>query len=108
MELMAAIVGLEALVKPCQVELYSDSKYLTDAFNQHWIQGWLKRGWKKSDKSPVKNKDLWIRLLAAMEPHQVNFHWVKGHDGHPENERCDRLATTAADGSNLLEDEITE
>ena len=108
MELMAAIVGLEALVKPCQVELYSDSKYLTDAFNQHWIQGWLKRGWKKSDKSPVKNKDLWTRLLAAMEPHQVNFHWVKGHDGHPENERCDRLATTAADGSNLLEDEITE
>ena len=91
MELMAAIVGLEALVKPCQVELYSDSKYLTDAFNQHWIQGWLKRGWKKSDK-----------------PHQVNFHWVKGHDGHPENERCDRLATIAADGSNLLEDEITE
>ena len=74
---MAAIVGLEALVKPCQVELYSDSKYLTDAFNQHWIQGWLKRGWKKSDKSPVKNKDLWTRLLAAMEPHQVNFHWVK-------------------------------
>ena len=108
MELMAAIVGLEALVKPCQVELYSDSKYLTDAINQHWIQGWLKRGWKKSDKSPVKNKDLWTRLLAAMEPHQVNFHWVKGHDGHPENERCDRLATIAADGSNLLEDEITE
>ena len=108
MELMAAIVGLEALVKPCQVELYSDSKYLTDAFNQHWIDGWLKRGWKKSDKSPVKNKDLWSRLLVAMEPHQVTFHWVKGHDGHPENERCDRLATTAADGGNLLEDEITE
>ena len=108
MELMAAIVGLEALVKPCQVELYSDSKYLTDAFNQHWIDGWLKRGWKKSDKSPVKNKDLWSRLLAAMEPHQVTFHWVKGHDGHPENERCDRLATTAADGGDLLEDEITE
>lgn len=108
MELMAAIVGLEALVKPCQVELYSDSKYLTDAFNKHWIDGWLKRGWKKSDKSPVKNKDLWSRLLAAMEPHQVTFHWVKGHDGHPENERCDRLATTAADGGDLLEDEITE
>ena len=72
------------------------------------FRSWLKRGWKKSDKSPVKNKDLWTRLLAAMEPHQVNFHWVKGHDGHPENERCDRLATIAADGSNLLEDEITE
>lgn len=104
MELMAAIVGLEALNRPCQVDLYSDSKYLTDAFNQHWIEGWLKRGWKKADKKPVKNVDLWQRLLKAMEPHRVTFHWVKGHDGHPENERCDRLATTAADGDGLLED----
>lgn len=108
MELMAAIAGLEALVKPCQVELFSDSKYLTDAFNQNWIDGWLKRGWKKSDKSKVKNIDLWKRLLAAMEPHQVTFRWVKGHDGHPENERCDHLATTAADGDDLLEDRILE
>ncbi len=104
MELMAAIVGLEALKRPCQVELYSDSKYLTDAFNQHWIQGWVRRGWKKADKSPVKNIDLWKRLLAAMEPHEVEYRWVKGHDGHPGNERCDRLATSAADGDNLLED----
>ncbi len=104
MELMAAIVGLEALNRPCQVDLYSDSKYLTDAFNQHWIDGWLKRGWKKADKNPVKNVELWQRLLKAMEPHRVTFHWVKGHDGHPENERCDRLATTAADGDGLLED----
>lgn len=104
MELMAAIVGLEALNRPCQVDLYSDSKYLTDAFNQHWIDGWLKRGWKKADKKPVKNVELWQRLLKAMEPHRVTFHWVKGHDGHPENERCDRLATTAADGDGLLED----
>lgn len=108
MELMAAIVGLEALVKPCQVELYSDSKYLTDAFNQHWIEGWLKRGWKKSDKSPVKNIDLWKRLLAAMEMHQVTYKWVKGHDGHPGNERCDKLATSAADGDDLLEDKVLE
>ena len=108
MELMAAIVGLEALVRSCRVELFSDSKYLTDAFNQHWIDGWLKRGWKKADKSPVKNVDLWQRLLKAMEPHQVNYHWVKGHDGHPENERCDRLATAAADGEDLLEDEGLE
>ena len=108
MELMAAIVGLEALVKPCQVELYSDSKYLTDAFNQHWIEGWQKRGWKKADKSPVKNIDLWKRLLAAMEMHQVEYKWVKGHDGHPENERCDRLATAAADGGGLLEDKVLE
>ena len=108
MELMAAIVGLEALVRSCRVELFSDTKYLTDAFNQHWIDGWLKRGWKKADKSPVKNVDLWQRLLKAMEPHQVNYHWVKGHDGHPENERCDRLATAAADGEDLLEDEGLE
>ena len=104
MELMAAIVGLEALIRPCQVELYSDSKYLTDAFNQRWINGWIKKGWKRGKNEPVKNVDLWKRLLAAMKPHQVTFHWVKGHDGHPENERCDMLATTAADGDNLLED----
>ena len=104
MELMAAIVGLEALNRPCTVELYSDSKYLTDAFNQHWIDGWVKRGWKKADKKPVKNIELWQRLLKAKAPHDVTFHWVKGHDGHPENERCDRLATTAADGDVLLED----
>ncbi|MCD8299628.1 MAG: ribonuclease HI [Clostridiales bacterium] len=104
MELMAAIAGLEALNRPCQVELYSDSKYLTDAFNQHWIQGWVKRGWKKADKSPVKNIDLWKRLLQAMEPHEVEYKWVKGHDGQAGNERCDRLATQAADGDDLLED----
>lgn len=104
MELMAAIVGLEALKRPCKVDLYSDSKYLTDAFNQHWIESWVKRGWKKADKKPVKNIELWQRLLKAKEPHDVTFHWVKGHDGHPENERCDRLATTAADGTVLLED----
>ena len=97
MELMAAIRGLEALNKPCQVTLYSDSKYLVDAFNQRWIDNWLKKGWVKSDKKPVKNVDLWKALLKAMEPHQVSFVWVKGHDGHPENERCDVLATTAAD-----------
>ncbi len=106
MELMAAIVGLEALNKPCKVELYSDSKYLTDAFNQHWISGWIARGWKKADKKPVKNVDLWTRLLKAMEGHDVTYIWVKGHDGHPENERCDRLATSAADGEDLLEDII--
>ena len=108
MELMAAVVGLEALNRPCNVDLYSDSKYLTDAFNQHWIAGWVKRGWKKADKSPVKNVTLWKRLLKAMEPHNVTFHWVKGHAGHPENVRCDKLATAAADGENLLEDDLGE
>lgn len=108
MELMAAIVGLEALNRPCQVELYSDSKYLTDAFNQHWIDGWLKKGWKRGRNQPVLNVDLWKRLLKAKEPHNVKFIWVKGHDGHPENERCDRLATTAADGDGLIPDVAAE
>ena len=106
MELMAAIVGLEALVKPCQVDLYSDSKYLTDAFNQKWIDSWQKKNWKTSSGSAVKNRELWERLLRAMEPHSVLFHWVKGHDGHPENERCDQLATSAADGDGLLDDVV--
>ncbi len=106
MELMAAIVGLEALNRPCQVNLYSDSKYLVDAFNQHWIENWVRKGWKRGKNEPVKNIDLWKRLLAAKEPHQVTFIWVKGHDGHPQNERCDALATGAADGEDLAEDTI--
>lgn len=105
MELMAAIAGLEALNRPCEIELYSDSKYVVDAFNQHWIDGWLKKGWKRGKNEPVKNVDLWQRLLKAKEPHKVTFIWVKGHDGHPQNERCDTLATTAADGDGLIEDE---
>mgnify|MGYP003466787661 FL=1 len=108
MELMAAIVGLEALIKPCEVELYSDSKYVVDAFNQNWIGSWLKNGWKNAAKKPVKNKELWQRLLKAMEPHKVTYIWVKGHDGHAQNERCDQLATSAADGSDLIHDEVFE
>ncbi|MDW2799568.1 ribonuclease HI [Clostridium boliviensis] len=105
MELMAAIAGLEALTRPCQVELYSDSKYLVDAFNQHWIDNWVKNDWKRGKSGPVKNVDLWERMLRAKEIHQVTFHWVKGHAGHPMNERCDVLATSAADGQDLLTDE---
>ncbi len=105
MEIMAAIVGLEALTKPCEVELYSDSKYLVDTFNQHWIDSWIKKGWKRGKNEDVKNVDLWKRLLQAKAPHQVKFIWVKGHDGHEMNERCDELATTAADGEDLLVDE---
>lgn len=104
MELMAAIVGLEALTKPCEVKLYSDSKYLTDAFNQGWIDNWVKNNWKSASKQPVKNPELWTRLLKAKENHNVTFIWVKGHDGHEFNERCDKLATSAADGDNLIED----
>ena len=104
MELMAVIAGLEALNRSCEVDLYSDSKYVVDAFNQHWIDNWLKKGWKRGKNQPVLNTDLWKRLLKAKEPHQVTFIWVKGHDGHPENERCDRLATSAADGDHLIQD----
>ncbi|ACV22086.1 ribonuclease HI [Slackia heliotrinireducens] len=105
MELLGVIVALEALKRPCSVDVYSDSQYVVKAFNDHWIDGWLKRGWKNSKKERVKNQDLWRRLLAAKAPHQVSFHWVKGHAGHPENERCDQLATEAADGSGLILDE---
>ncbi len=108
MELMAAIAGLEALTKPCEVDLHSDSKYLVDAFNQHWIDSWLKKGWKRGKNEPVKNIDLWKRLLKAKEQHKVTFIWVKGHAGEEINERCDKLATTAADGSNLLDDVVSE
>lgn len=108
MELMAVIVGLEALTKPCNVTLVSDSKYVTDAFNQHWVEGWIKKGWKRGKNEPVKNVDLWKRLLEAMKPHNVTFKWVKGHNGHPLNERCDFLATSAADGSELLDDNIDQ
>ena len=104
MELMAAIVGLEALTRPCEVELYSDSKYLTDAFNKKWIDGWIRKNWRRGKNEPVKNRELWERLLKAKAPHQVKFIWVKGHDGHEMNERCDTLATTAADGTDLIED----
>ena len=106
MELMAVIAGLEALNRPCEVELYSDSQYVVNAFNQHWIDGWVKKGWKRGKNEPVKNVDLWKRLLAAKEKHWVTFIWVKGHDGHPQNERCDALATVAADGGNLIEDVV--
>ena len=104
MELLAAIVGLEALKKPCDVELTSDSKYLVDAFEKNWIAGWQKRNWKNSSKEPVKNRDLWERLLKAKEPHNVTFIWVKGHAGHPFNERCDQMAVNSANSANLLDD----
>lgn len=104
MELMAAIAGLEALNRPCEVDLYSDSSYLINAFNEHWIDGWLKSNFRRGKKNEVKNIDLWERLLKAAEPHLIHWHWVKGHAGHPQNERCDRLATGAADGNQLLID----
>lgn len=95
MELMAVITGLEALNQPCEVELYSDSKYVVDAITKGWAKGWKANNWIKSDKKPALNADLWDRLLALLEIHKVNLNWVKGHAGHPENERCDQLAVQA-------------
>lgn len=110
MELLAAIVGLEALNRPCKVKLYSDSQYLVKAFNDHWIDSWIKKGWKRGKNEPVKNVDLWKRLMKAKEQHDVEFIWVKGHAGHEQNERCDELATTAADQpiDMLLDDVVGE
>ena len=97
MELTAAIEALSALREPCEVTLTSDSKYLIDAITKGWAVSWRARGWKKGDKSPALNPDLWEKLLGLLERHTVSFVWVKGHDGHPYNERCDRLATAFAD-----------
>ena len=99
MEVLAAIVALEALKKPCKVVLTSDSKYLTDAINQKWLEGWVRNGWRTASKAPVKNVELWKRLIDCMKPHDIEFVWVKGHNGHPENERCDRLAVAAGAGA---------
>lgn len=101
MELLAVIVGLEALKKPCNVTVYSDSKYVVDAFNNKWIDGWIAKGWKTAGKSPVKNVDLWKRLLDAKKLHDVEFIWVKGHAGHEYNERCDTLAVAAGKKDDL-------
>ncbi len=92
MELSAVIAGLKALKEPCKVSVYSDSKYIVDAVNLGWAEKWNKHGWKRSNKEPALNIDLWEKLLALINIHKVSFHWVKGHAGHPENERCDALA----------------
>ena len=98
MELMAAIEALNALKQPCRVTLHTDSKYVLDGITR-WVFGWQKNGWKTADRKPVKNGDLWIALVEAVRPHRVEWVWVKGHDGHPENERADKLASDAALGA---------
>ena len=94
MELMAAIAGLEALKRPCRVKLYTDSQYLREGITR-WLPAWKARGWRTADKKPVKNVDLWQRLEQAAAPHEIEWHWVRGHAGHPENERADALARAA-------------
>ena len=95
MELMAAIQGLNALKRPCRVTLSTDSRYVMDGLTK-WIHGWMKNGWRTASRDPVKNADLWQELLAAAKPHRVEWKWVKGHAGHPDNERVDKLASDAA------------
>ena len=105
MELMAAIAGLEALKRASFVTIHSDSKYVVDAMTKNWLSSWKRRGWKKADRQAVKNVDLWKRLEAAAQGHEITWKWVKGHAGNQFNERCDELATTAADGDRLPPDE---
>ena len=108
MELLGVITGIGMLKRSCDIEIVSDSKYVTDAFNQRWIENWLRNDWKKSSGEPVKNVDMWKVLLRLVNMHHVRFRWVKGHASNPENNRCDALATTAADGTDLLEDTLLE
>ena len=96
MELMAAIAALQALKRPCQVRLYTDSVYVRDGITK-WVHGWRRNGWRTADKKPVKNAELWQQLIDATGPHRIEWHWVKGHSGHPENDRVDALACAEAD-----------
>lgn len=96
MEMTAVIRGLSALIEPCQVELYSDSKYVIDGITK-WVEGWQRRGWKNASKKPVRNADLWHELIEVTARHEVNWNWVRGHNGHAENERVDKLASDVAE-----------
>ena len=107
---MGAVAALEELKRPCEVELFTDSQYITNAFNRGWIDNWKKNGWRNSANKPVKNMELWQRLIAAAQKHTVTCNWVKGHSGHPENERCDALAVSASEkpARELLHDDGKE
>ena len=104
MELLAAIVGLETLTRPCQVTLYSDSRYVVDAVSKGWAAKWRDNGWMRNKREAAVNPDLWARLLDLLEQYPTNFRWVRGHSGNPENERCDQLASTAAREARLPPD----
>lgn len=104
MEIMAAIAGLEALTQPCQVTVYTDSQYLANAVSQGWARKWQANNWQRTKTEKAINADLWQRLLGQLDKHQVSFQWIRGHDGNPNNERCDRLAVQAARQPNLPPD----
>ena len=104
MEVTAVLEALSALKKPCDVDVYTDSRYVRDAVEKGWLASWLAKNWVKPDKQPVKNVDLWQKLLPLLERHTVRFHWLKGHSGHAENERCDELACLAANTASLPPD----
>ena len=101
MEITAVLEGLAALKEACIVDLYTDSQYVRRAVTEGWLENWQRNGWRTSAKKPVKNRDLWERLLPLLKRHTLHFHWIRGHAGHPENERCDALARTQAGRSDL-------
>lgn len=103
MEMMAAIKAMDLLKEPCTITLTTDSQYVRQGITK-WITNWKKRGWQTASKEPVKNVDLWQRLDTHNQTHQIDWRWVKGHSGHADNERCDDLARTAAEGKDLIED----
>ncbi len=105
MEIFAVIRGLELLNQPCKVNLYSDSRYVVDAIEKHWLDNWIKKNWVRKERKPVLNVDLWKRVSQLLNVHQVKFIWVKGHAANPENERCDYLARTAIEKGELVKDE---
>jgi len=104
MELMAVIAGLSQLKEPCQVSVVTDSRYVVDAIQRGWVNRWASNGWMRNKKEKASNVDLWKKLLALLRKHDVTFTWIRGHTGHPENERCDQLAVSAAAGPDLRED----
>lgn len=104
MEITAVLEALAALKEPCEVDVYTDSRYVCDSIEKGWVYGWQKRGWIKADKKPAKNRDLWQKLLPMLSRHTVRLHWLKGHAGHPENEACDAMAREFASQKNLPED----
>lgn len=102
MEMTAVIMAFNALVEPCKITIHTDSRYVIDGMTK-WVDGWKKRGWKTADKKPVRNEDLWHDLIEAAARHTIDWQWVRGHDGHPENERVDRIASDAADRAGLVD-----